>query len=200
MLLLSEKKSRNRFGNKSEKMLVLTVFGVLAILTICLSSFVSAAQPFNVEIELPDTYQTVQPGSEVWFTIKLLNLANEQRMDITLNYDILDSAGQSIVHNSKTVAIETQASFVADLKLPETIPVGDYFITVTVNSSLGESSAKTSLEVDSKERNMVPYYVATAIAGLAILILIVIKSRLFIEKLKLKWTISRIVREKLKNK
>ena len=174
----------------------------LILLAIFLSSsiIVYAVQPFNVEIELPDSYKNVNPGSDVWFTIKLLNLANTQRMDVTLNYDILNSDGKSVIHNSKTVALETQASFVADLKLPDNAPPGNYNINVVVSSTLGESSAKTALKVSTSKNDLRAYYVGAGIVGLILLVFLIIKSRPLIEKLKLKLKIGKIVREKLKKR
>ncbi|MBU1974100.1 MAG: hypothetical protein KKH52_01775, partial [Nanoarchaeota archaeon] len=45
---------------------------------------------FNIEIDLPKTYQQISPGNELWFTTKLINLANQERIDVTLTYQILD--------------------------------------------------------------------------------------------------------------
>jgi uncharacterized membrane protein len=172
----------------------------LALIFLLSPFIVSAAQLFNVEIDLPNSYQNVNPGTDVWFTIKLLNLANSQRVDVTLNYDILNSNGESIIHNSKTVAVETQASFVADLKIPETALPGDYSINVVVSSSLGESTAKAVLRVSTPQNDLVPYYIGSGIVGLILLILLVVKSKPLVEKLKLKMKIGRIVKEKLKKK
>jgi len=175
---------------------------LLATLVICSVSsvIVSAIQPFNVEIVLPDSYKNVNPDSDVWFTINLLNLANSQRIDVTLNYDILDVEGKSLVHNSKTVAIETQASFVADLQLPANAMPGDYNINVVVNSSLGDSTAKASLKVSTPKNDLRIYYVGAGVVVLILLILLVVKSRPLIEKLKLKLKIGKIVKDKLKKK
>jgi len=174
---------------------------VLMIIAASLSSLiVFAAQSFNVEIELPSTYQNVNPGSDVWFTIKLLNLANSQRVDVTLNYDILNSEGISIIHNAKTVAIETQASFVADLKIPENTPPGEYSVTVMVNSSLGESNASSVLRVSKVKKDLILYYITAGVILLILLVFIVIKSKPLIEKLQLKMRINKIVKEKLKKR
>jgi uncharacterized membrane protein len=171
---------------------------VLIFLLLPIKAF--AVQPFNVEIELPSSYQNVNPGTDVWFTVKLLNLANTQRLDVTLSYDIFDSKGQSVAHNSKTVAIETQASFVADLKIPKSALPGDYSVNVAVNSTLGESTAKTSLKVSSPKTYFILYYIGAAIALLLLLIFLIVKSRPLIAKLTLRAKIARIVHEKLRKK
>lgn len=187
---------------KNVMVLISTTIMVLILLTIFLSSsfIVYAAQPFNVEIELPDSYKNVNPGTDVWFTIELLNLANSQRVDVTLNYDIINSNGDSIIHNSKTVAIETQASFVADLKIPENAMPGDYDINVVVNSTLGESTAKAALKVSTSKNDLRIYYVGAGIVGLVLLVFLLIKSKPLLEKIKLRMKIGRIVKGKLNKK
>ena len=182
----------------NNKLFLTALISIFSIIFLQSSVAVHAAQPFNVEIDLPSSYQNVNPGTDVWFTIKLLNLDNLQRVDVTLNYDILDSNDDSIIHNSKTVAIETQASFVADLTVPENTLPGEYSLNVVVNSSLGESLAKTSLTVSNPKTNLNIYYIAAGIVVLILLIFIVIRSRPLIEKLKLKMKIGRIVNKKLK--
>jgi hypothetical protein len=182
---------------KISSLLILFIFVVLLFMILFFSNAL-AAQPFNIEIELPDSYKTVNPGNDVWFTIKLLNLANAQRVDVTLNYDILDSNGISIVHNSKTVAIETQASFVADLKIPETALPGEYTVNVVVASSLGESRAKTSLKILAPKNVLMFYLTGVGIILLLLLIFVLIKSKSLIAKFKLKLRIRKIVYDKLK--
>jgi uncharacterized membrane protein len=172
----------------------------LSSLFVLSSHIVSAVQPFNIEIELPDSYRNVNPGSEVWFTIKLLNLDNLQRMDVTLSYDIVNSGSKSIIHNSKTVAIETQASFVASLKIPDNTPPGDYAIDLVVNSTLGESHARAALKVSNPETNWTIYYIAAAIVGIVLIVFLIIKSKPLIEKIKLKMKVDKIVRDKMKKK
>jgi hypothetical protein len=188
----------NVIATLGKRCMMLSSILLIVIFTSSLN-MVSAAQPFNIEIDLPDSYKDVASGTDVWFTIKLLNLANTQRVDVTLNYAILDSNGESIIHNSKTVAIETQASFVADLMVPDTVQPGDYTINVVVNSSLGESSAKASLRVSTPHVNLLFYYIGGGVVLIVLMIFIIIKSAPLIDKIKLKTKIKNIVREKLKN-
>lgn len=171
---------------------------LLLNIIIILTSVSCIAAPFNLEVELPDTYKNVNPGEEVWFTIKPLNLANTNRIDVTLKYDLVDKDNTVLATNSKTVAIETQASFVASLIIPENTKAGDYHLLVTLNSPLGESTAKTSFKVVPKTANLQLYYIAAAVLLLGIIIFAVIKSRPIIDKIKLKMEIYRIVRKKLK--
>jgi len=192
---------KNNFSIRNMSLIVLFSMLLLSV-GICSSGFAHAAQPFNVDIELPQTYHETTQGTEVWFTIKMLNLANSKRVDVTLNYEILDSKNDSIVHNAKTVAVETQASFVASLILPSDTAPGDYYIHVTVSSPSGDSSATTSFKVIDPHADMMKYYyIGGAVIGLVLLILIislmVSKLRPVIERHRLRMKIKKIVQEKL---
>jgi uncharacterized membrane protein len=171
---------------------------ILLAMIILLMPIDCIAASFNLEINLPDTYKKVNPGTEVWFTIRPINLANTNRIDVTIKYDLVDEDNTILATNSKTVAIETQASFVASLRIPDNVKAGNYFVVVTLNSPLGESTARTSLKVVPKDTSLQLYYIAAAIILLGILILAIVKSKPIIEKIKLKMEIYRIVRKKLK--
>jgi hypothetical protein len=158
------------------------------------------SQPFNVEIDLPTNYRNVNPGNEIWFTVKLLNLANAQRVDIVLNYELLDLNNNLIMHNSKTVAIETQASFVADLVLPIDISSGDYYLRVVVNSTMGESTARSMITVSIPEADFTVYYVVGGLVFVVLLAFIFVKSKPAIARARLRAKISDIVRKKLSKK
>ncbi len=106
---------------------------------------------FNVKIDLPKTYQEIMAGDELWFTTKLLNLANQERRDVALTYQILDSQRRLQYSKHETVAVETQASFVARLQTPKTLQEGMHFLQVTVSSSLGQSEAETTFNVVVEE-------------------------------------------------
>ena len=166
-------------------------------LMIVLCTAVHADQPFNVEVDLPSTYQVVHAGDDIWFTINLLNLANPERIDVTIDYAMLDASGRTLATRSKTVAVETQASFVADLKVPQDAAEGSYHIGVDVASSLGNSTASVAFAVQKQEDNTI-YYVAAAIVALIIILIIVsIKSKPLIEKLRVRAKVKSIIKKKI---
>jgi len=106
---------------------------------------------FNVEIDLPKTFRTISPGDELWFTTKLLNLENDHRIDVTLHYQILDGARNLVFSKSETVAVETQASFVAHLQTPPSLKQGLHFARVVLSAPSGEAEAETTFQVSGEE-------------------------------------------------
>ena len=92
---------------------LLSVGFILFFFSFSQTSFTGKAteNPFNLEVEIPGDYQKVSPGDTLWFTTKILNFANEKRVDVTLEYNILDENENEILTRSETVAIETPACF-----------------------------------------------------------------------------------------
>ncbi|MFH1174844.1 MAG: hypothetical protein V1725_06940 [archaeon] len=157
------------------------------------------AENFNVDIDLPSTYAVVTPGKDIWFTINVLNLATENRIDIALNYDVQDEQENIIVSRAKTVAIETQASFVADLALPKDLPPGQYVLHVLLTSPYGNSTAETSIIV-RKEQSF-PWQYAVAVVGLLIVLgLIAYEYRKSFSVLRVKAHVHAIVKKRFRKK
>jgi hypothetical protein len=107
---------------------------------------------FNVQLEVPPSYQSIQSGDELWAVTKILNLEKTQRMDIVLTYDILNMNGEKMYTTAETVAIETQASFVGKLKTPSNLAAGAYIVRLTVTAPGDrKASAQTSFGVTKGE-------------------------------------------------
>jgi len=171
---------------------------IISLTLVALISLSCSAAPFNLEIDLPSTYKSVSPGADIWFTLNILNLANTDRVDVTLKYDLVDEYNNVLVTKSKTVAVETQASFVADLKVPENAKLGNYYLKVNMNSPQGEINASTSLKVVTSKSSLTIYYIIGAIVLLCLIIILMIRSRSLIEKIKLKFKIRRIIDKRQK--
>ncbi len=139
---------------KKRKLLLLSVMLALSLVFIFYSKPLllltgQATKPgaFSLEVEIPETYKEVLAGEDLWFTSKVLNLANTNRTDVTLKYEILDVNGELKTLKSETVAVETRASFVRDLKVPKSLEKGFYFLRVTLISPFEKSEAETSFKV-----------------------------------------------------
>jgi len=117
-----------------------------------LTSFViKPFESFNLEVEIPKTYEEVLAGENMWFTTKLLNLGSEKRKDVTLKYEVFDADRKLKSSKSETVAVETQASFVGDIGIPKNSEEGPHFLKVTLISPFGEYEAETSFNVIKEE-------------------------------------------------
>ncbi|MCX6721346.1 MAG: hypothetical protein NT026_01955 [Candidatus Staskawiczbacteria bacterium] len=75
----------------------------------------------------------IAPGEFLPISIKLVNFGSQKRVDVVVNYKILDSDNKEIYSESETVAVETTASFVKRIQLPYTIKSGLYSFVSILN-------------------------------------------------------------------
>jgi len=68
----------------------------------------------------------VAPGEFLPFSVKLINFGLTRRVDVTIKYQVFDSANTEVFSEIETVAVETTASFVKQVQLPDDISPGRY--------------------------------------------------------------------------
>lgn len=156
----------------------------------------------NLEVTIPQEYQTVTPGSQIWFSTKVLNLADMGKRDVSLKYEVLDQNRIPVTSKTETVAVQTQASFVASLQLPTTMSDGIYSLKVTLTDSTTQQTIESEnsfnvLAEKKEDYTQYLYYVPATIVILLVLSLIFFKGRSTLEKASLRLKIRRIVKKKL---
>jgi len=184
--------------NQLKKILYIKIASMIIVFMLSLNLAFSQNN-FNLEVDVAENDKTAIPGEKVHFTTKILNLANQGRMDITLTYEISGS-GQVIASKSETVAIETQASFIGDLQIPKETPVGDYNLIVKLLvNNIEEASGKYSFTIVKPKRNFQIYviYILIAIIATIILYLLIRGIKKLIDNRKVKSKIHKIVKFKL---
>jgi len=124
---------------------------MIILYLILFAGMASANELFNLEIELPETYEEVLAGENIWFTTKLINPANTERMNVTLNYQILDSERVLKASKFETVAVDMQTSFVGYLRVPENLEEGLYFLKVILTSPSPDSESEISFDMIKEE-------------------------------------------------
>jgi len=190
---------------------------LIALITIVLISIITVSNlgltgravenfPLNIEIEIPPQYQTATPGQEIYFTTKILNLASQERMDITLKYELLTQGNSIISTKSKTVAIETQASFVGDLTIPDDLEEGQYVLAVKVIQNNNEIVSSHKDITIKKQKTFVDNILehkllfGLGLIPLILIIILIIKRnsiKRYLEKRKIKGKIKGIIKNKV---
>ena len=123
----------------------------------------------ELSVVVPGKYKDVSPGDTLQFQIVLKNLDKSGRYDIHLDYYI--KKNDVILENRREVkAIETQASFLSSIEVPDTILPGRYNIVVGID---GEKEAIDTFYIKSSELNQIKIYliiltVAILIVGVLI--------------------------------
>jgi len=156
---------------------------------------------FDISIAIPENYKKIEAGTELLASIKLVNLGSAGRIDVFLDYEVMDFNHNTILEKKETVAVETQANFVRTFAIPPNSPPGEYVLHARMIYADGkEAAAKHSFEVIKKanEADLRKYYLFAAIViTLAAIIFLGMKSRYFIEKIRLRLKIHSIVKERM---
>jgi len=75
----------------------------------------------------------IAPGEFLPISVKLVNFGLQKRVDVIIDYKILDNNNNEVYSENETVAVETTASFVKRIQLPYSIKPGIYTFTTILN-------------------------------------------------------------------
>ena len=147
----------------------------------------SKAPLFDVSLKIPEKYQYISPGEEVSGEISLYNLAGTGKVDVLVEYTILNKNGDEILHEQETIAVETSTSFVRSFKLPEGVGSGKYFLYVktTYNGLVASASSQFNVGI------IPPLTLSEQILFIVIGVLLVLAFIIFFEIRKIKKHIGR---------
>lgn len=120
------------------KRLISTVVAGVIAWTGCIPDRVYAA---SVMLHIPQSYATVRAGESVYFEIEFLYPENRRRQDVTITYAI-QREGEVIAQADFLKAIETQASFMDSVPVPDTASAGTYSMHVRIVDDTGAVVAK----------------------------------------------------------
>lgn len=108
----------------------------------------------ELSVIVPEKYQRVQAGEMLQFEVELKNIKKAGRHDIQLDYYIKKNE-IIITHRRELKAVETQASFLSSIKVPEETLPGIYNIEVKINE---EESAIATFYVKSSDIGQIRTY------------------------------------------
>lgn len=154
---------------------------------------------FDIVVDIPKSYRTLNPGDELLSSIKLINLGCSGRVDVFLDYWIVDSQENVVVKKTETVAVETQANFVRSFDLPENVSPGDYKLYAKITYADGKfADGEHSFVIEEKEMDIPKQtlYVVIILIVLGIMVLVLTRSKPLIEKMQVKIRVARIVKRK----
>ena len=172
----------------------------IIIAVMCYITIVNAVA-FNIEIIIPENFRMVKPGSDLLSTIKIIDIDNQGRTDVTLEYDIQSNNGEIILKKKETVAIETQATFVKIFNLPPNMKKGQYILKVNAQYENGKiSNAEHSFSVGGSG-NATMIYVGVIILGIGIPLLVTHifpKIKKGIQKIRVKNQVKKMIKKQLR--
>lgn len=104
---------------------------IAIIVLVLIIPFFSMAQDTTLTSTVSTTGQIqtskIQPGNTLPVQVQLINFGTpDERVDVTLHYTVRNSFNEIVLEKSETVAVETTASFVRNILIPETFTRGTY--------------------------------------------------------------------------
>ncbi len=118
----------------------------------------------ELSVIVPEKYQTVQAGEMLQFQVALKNIQKAGRHDIQLDHYIKKNE-IVIMHRRELKAVETQASFLSSIKVPEETLPGIYNVEVEINE---EENALDTFYVKSSEMGQIKNYLILLIVSIVV--------------------------------
>ena len=151
---------------------------LLLILSLFYFLSLTSVSALSIVVHVPEKYTDVQAGERFYFEIEVKYPENPSRKDLRLNYEILKD--NEIIAQSKVLkAIETQASFIDFIVIPESAEKGLHIIKVKITDYEGLSEeVSASFQVVSAGGKIKTYFFillgATILVGILVVINIII--------------------------
>ena len=160
----------------------------LIMIGMILFSFISMASvsALSVVVHVPEKYTDVVAGERFYFEIEVKYPENPQRKDLRLNYEILTQSGEIIAQSKVLKAIETQASFMDFIVIPESAENGMHIIKVRIHDyeTLSEE-VEASFHVTSGSSGQIKIYFFILL-GVVVLVGILVVVSIFLKRKKRK--------------
>jgi hypothetical protein len=87
----------------------------------------------SATISIPANYSTIKAGTAVYFETEVKWPENSERKDLRLEYSVSDKNGNEVAYLKVLKAIETQASFMDSIVIPENVAPGLYRIKLILS-------------------------------------------------------------------
>jgi len=170
----------------STKPLCFIHFYFLALILIIAFGF-TTVRAAEVQTSSGNLVTRVAPGELLPVSVKLTNFGGGIRVDVTIDYRVLNEKGEAVITEKETVAVETTASFIKVIQIPRDIPPGNYTAesTIVYQGQKVPATASYQFAIERKILGLfvgqfIVYSIITVFVGIAF----VIVSRLIKKKLR----------------
>lgn len=132
-------------------MIAIKNIAISVMLFFILLNLVNAQYILSLDTKVTEPDKTFYSGQEVMVSTDVRSLGEiRDRIDIKLNYEIIDYNNNLIMQRESTLAVHTSLKTTEIFKLPEDIKPGKYNVMVKVSYGNYDSSASDLFYVESK--------------------------------------------------
>lgn len=153
---------------------------------------------FDLTVKIPDEFLNVFPGKKILAEISLFNLGEIKRADVLIEYIIKDKEGNEISSQKETIAVETKASSVKEITIPENIKEGKYILYTRVeyDNKIASSSVEFNIISINWEKIYILGIIFSIIISSSVIYYFYREKKRQREPLKRRLTISDIIKRK----
>ncbi len=155
---------------------------IIYLLFACLVLFSLAnVSALSLVAHVPEKYTDVVAGERFYFEVEVKYPENPSRKDLRLEYEILTGDGELVAQTKALKAVETQASFIDFIVIPESVEGGLHIINIKVKDyeSLSEEVSASFHVKKSGSDSILIYLViilgAIILVGILVVLSIILK-------------------------
>jgi len=154
-------------------------------LTACVLFFLAmtilpgSVSAMSISVGIPEKYSKIKAGEKVYLEIEVKWPENAGRKDLRIEYSVKNKNGEEVAYLKVLKAIETQASFMDVISIPESVPAGMYKISAKISDYKNlNQEVEASFNVAKSGNNTQTYLFI--IIGLLSVVAIFVISEMFI--------------------
>jgi hypothetical protein len=144
---------------------------------VALPCFVSA---MTIIIGVPEKYSEVKAGEKVYFQTEVKWPENIGRKDLRIEYSVKNKDGNEVAYLKVLKAIETQASFMDSISIPESTVPGMYKISAEISDYKDLNQEVIASFKVAKGGNNIQIYLFIIIGLLGVVVIVVIVEMFFL--------------------
>lgn len=166
--------------NRHIKILLVFPFLFMLILPTCASAM-------TINVSIPEKFSEVNAGESVYFETEIKWPENDGRKDLRVEYTIKDKDDQEIAYSKVLKAVETQASFMDSIAIPDSTKTGIYKIVVNISDyqDLSQEVIASFNVVKGNDAIQTSLFIIIGVLG-AIVLAVVIEIFILIKKSRVK--------------
>lgn len=156
---------------------------VISLLVLILMPF-SYAHALSLSVDIPEKYTVVEAGERFYFEIGVKFPENPGRQDLRFEYKV--SKDNKVVARTNVLkAVETQASFLEFIVIPEGSSKGLYTLSVGISDYKDlEEEISTTFNVIGGKENQIQFYFYTLLAVMLLVSVLIIINIIVMTKKK----------------
>ena len=142
----------------------------LYLILMCMVLFnFAGVSALSLAVHVPEKYADIMAGERFYFEIEVKYPENPNRKDLKLEYEVLTEDGNLVSQSKVLKAVETQASFIDFIVIPESTKSGLHIINVNVKDYEGlDEEVSSSFHIKSASGDKIMIYLMIILGAIVL--------------------------------